>query len=76
MRIDRNNGTWPKLKAKRHNKFDDAPLKNVDMVHSNLDGETLNSQKITKDRAPKQLSNLQNMVKDMADYADNQDKHN
>ena len=70
MHRDRNNGTWPELKAKRHNKFDEAPLESVDILRGHLDGEIHDIQKVKKDRAAKQLDHVQNMFKDMADYAD------
>ncbi len=76
MHRDRNNGTWPELKAKRHNKFDDAPQKSLEVMHGHLDGETHDSHKEKKERAAKQLADVQNMFKNMADYADKQDKHN
>ena len=68
MHRNRNKGTWPELKAKRHNKFDDAPLENVDEMHSPLNDEIPSSQKIKKDRAAKHLSPVQGMFKGMADY--------
>ena len=42
MHRDRNNGTWPELKAKRHDKFDhqkfdEAPLHGSGAMHSYLD---------------------------------------
>ena len=74
MHRDRNNGTWPELKAKRHNKFDDVPLESVDEVDIHLYGEIPDSQKIKNDRAAKQLSQVQNMFKGMTDYDDKQ-KH-
>lgn len=73
MHRDRNNGTWPELKAKRHHKYAEAPLESLDMMHSHLEGETYDSQKVKKDRAAKQLAHVQNLFKDMADYADKQD---
>ena len=76
MHRDRNNGTWPELKAKRHNKFDDASQKSLEVMHGHLDSETHVSQKVKEDRAAKQLADEQNMFKNMADYADKQDKHN
>jgi hypothetical protein len=41
MHRDRNNGTWPELKAKRHDKFDnpkfnDVPLESLGMTHNHL----------------------------------------
>ena len=73
MHRDRNTGSWPELKAKRHNKFDDAPLDSLDVMHSHLDGETHDVQKIKKDRATRQLARVQGMFKDMAD---SQETHN
>ena len=73
MHRDRNNGTWPELKAKRHHKYDEAPLESVDILRGHLDGEIHDIQKAKKDRAAKQLDHVQNMFKDMADYADKQD---
>ena len=76
MHRDRNNGNWPELKAKRHNnKFDDAPLKSLEVMHDHLDGVTQDSHKVKKDKAAKQLADEQDMFKDMADYADKQEKH-
>lgn len=74
MHHDRNNGTWPELKAKRHNKFGDATLESLDAMHNHLDEEKHNSQKVKNDKAVKQLSRVQNMLKDMAEYAKKQDK--
>ena len=68
MHKDRSNGTWPELKAKRHHKLDDTLLQNLDVKHSDLDDETHDMQKIKKDRAAMQLSRVQNMLQDMADY--------
>jgi hypothetical protein len=75
MHRDRNHGTWPELKAKRHDKFDnpkfnDAPLDSLNVMHSHIDGESHDIQKVKKDRVAKQLSRVQNMFKDMSDYAD------
>ena len=70
----RNNDNWPALKAKRPHRYDDVPLESVDEMHSHLDGEALDSQKIKKDRAVKQLSKVQNMFKGMADYDDKKTK--
>lgn len=80
MHRDRNNGTWPELKAKRHDKFDnpkfdDVPLERLDVMHGHLDGETHDIQKVKKDKAAKHLSRVQNMFRDMADYADKQDNN-
>ena len=74
MHRDRNNGTWPELKAKRHNKFDDAPLESLHVMHSNLDGGIHGIQKVKKDRAAKQFSQVQSMFKDMVDYDNKQHK--
>ena len=52
MHRNRNKDTWPELKAKRHNKFDDAPLENVDEMHSPLNDEIPDSQKIKKTEQP------------------------
>ena len=73
MHRDRNNGSWPELKAKRNHRYDDAPLESVDVMHSHLDRETHDIQRVKKDKAAKQLSHVQNMFKDMADYADKKD---
>lgn len=70
MHKDRNNGTWPELKAKRNNKVNETPLESVDVMHSHLDEEAIGSQKLKKDRAAKQLAHVKNVFKDMADYAD------
>jgi hypothetical protein len=72
---DRNHGSWTELKAKRHDKFDnpkfdDAPLESLSVIHSHLDNETRDIQKVKKDRAAKQLSHVQHMFKGMIDYAD------
>jgi hypothetical protein len=73
MHLNRNNGAWPELKGKRHDKFDypkfdDAPLVDLGVKHSDLDKKAHDIQKIQKDRAAKQLSDVQSMFKDMADY--------
>lgn len=68
MHRDRNNGIWSELKAKRHHKLDDDPLQNLDAMHSHLDDETHDMQKVKKDRAAVQLSRVQNMLQDMTDY--------
>ena len=78
MHRDRNNGNWTELKAKRHDKFDnpkfdDAPLDSLNMKHSHLDDDPHDIQKIKKDRAAKQLSDVKNMFKNMVDY---DGKHN
>ncbi len=73
MHRDRNNGTWPELKAKRHHGYDDAPLESMDVVRGHLDDETHDVKKVKKDRATKQLDRVHNMFKDMANYADKQD---
>ena len=78
MHRDRNNGTWPELKAKRHDKFDnpkfdDEPLHSLDVMPSHSDGDTRDIQKVKKDRAAKQFSDVKNMFKNMVDY---DDKHN
>lgn len=78
MHKDRNNGTWPELKAKRHDKFnntkfDDSPLHSLDIMHDHLDGDARDIQKIKKERAAKQFDDVKNMFKNMADY---DDKHN
>lgn len=83
MHRDRNHGTWPELKAKRHDKFDnpkfdnpkfdEAPLDSLNMQHSHLDAELYDIQKLKKDRAAKQLSDVKSMFKNMVDY---DDKHN
>ena len=75
MHRNRDKGTWPELKAKPHNKFDDAPLESVDEMHSPLNDEIPDSQKIKKDRAAKHLSQVQGMFKGMADYDDKQNKN-
>ena len=79
MNHDRKNGTWPELKAKHHDKsdkpkhenqkFEDELLDSSNEVHSRLDGEMHDTQKVKKDRAAKHLSRVQNMLKDMSDYA-------
>ncbi len=69
MHRDRNNETWSELKAKRHHKFDDAPLDSLDVMQSQLDGETNDVQKVKYDRAAKLATHMQ----DMADYADKRD---
>ncbi len=74
MHRDRNHGTWLELKAKRHNKLDDAPLESLGVMPSHLVGEAQDTQKIKKDRAAMQLSRVQNMLKDMADFYDKQGK--
>jgi hypothetical protein len=74
MHRDRNHGTWPELKARRHNKFDDEPLDSLNVMHGHLDGGFHDIQKLKKDKAAKQLSRVKTMFKDMAEYADKQDK--
>lgn len=81
MHHDRNHGTWSELKAKRHDKFDnpkfdDEPLDSLSVMHSNLDGESDDIQKVKRDRAVKQLNRVQNMFKDMTDYAENNSENN
>lgn len=91
MHRDRNHGTWPELKAKRHNKFDnpkfdnpmsdypkfeDALLDNLNVKHDHLDGESHDIQKVKKDRAARQLSRAKNMFKDMSDYTDKNSENN
>lgn len=78
MHRDRNNGTWPELKAKRHDKFDnpkfdDEPLHSLDVMPNHSDGDARDIQKVKKDRAAKQFSDVKNMFKNMVDY---DDKHN
>lgn len=73
MHRDRNNGTWPELKAKRNHKYDNAPSESIDLTHTHLDGEAHDNQKVKKDRTAKQYSQVQNMFKDMADYVDKKD---
>lgn len=78
MHRDRNNGTWPELKAKRHDKFDnpkfdDLPIHSLDLMPNHLDGDARDIQKVKKDRAAEQLSDVKNMFKNMVDY---EDKHN
>lgn len=77
MHRDRNNGTWPELKAKRHDKFDhqkfdEAPLHGLGGMHSYLDGESHDIEKFKKDKAAKQLADVKNMFKNMIDYDDKQ----
>ena len=89
MHRDRNHGTWPELKAKRQNKFenskqdrpkfsnpkfDDAPLESLDTRRNQLDDEAWDAQKIKKDRAAKQLADVENMFKNMSDYDDKQER--
>ena len=79
MNHDRKNGTWPELKAKHHDKsykpkyesrkLEDEPLDSSNELHSRLDGEMHDTQKVKKDRAAKQLSRVQNMLKDISYYA-------
>lgn len=76
MHQDRNNRNWPALKTKPRRRYDDAPLESVDVRHSHLDGEAHYGYKEKKDRAAKQLVDVQNMFKDMAYYADKQANHN
>lgn len=73
MHRNRNNGTWQELKAKRNNKFYDAPLESVGLMHSYLDGESNGIQKVKKDRTVKQQAEVQNMSNDMANYTDKKD---
>ena len=76
MHHDRNNGTWSELKAKRQRRYDDEPVESTQVKRGSLYGETHDSHKEKKERAAKQLADVHNMFKDMADYADKQDKHN
>ena len=73
MNWDRNTGTWSELKAKRHNKFDEAPLESLDVMHSHLVGETSDSQKVKKNKTAKQLAQVKSKFKDMTDYNYKQD---
>lgn len=77
MHRDRNNGTWPELKAKRHDKFDhpkfdELPLHSLDVPQDHLHDEAHDIQKIKKDRAAKQLADVKNMFRNMVDYDDKQ----
>ena len=77
MHRDRNTGSWPELKAKRHDKFDhpkfdELPLHSLDAMHGHLDGEAQDIQKIKKNRAAKQLADVKNMFRNMVDYDDKQ----
>jgi len=79
MHRDKSNGTWPELKAKRHDrfdspKFDDAPMESLSVAHRDLDEEMHDSQKLQRDRAAKQLFRVQNMFKEMADYDETHNK--
>ena len=86
MHRDRKNGTWLELKAKIYDKFDnlkyesrkfdDTPSNSLNVVHGHLDGETHDIQKVKKDRTSKQLSRVQNMLKDMSDYANKNSESN
>ena len=73
MHRDRTNGPWPELKAKRHNKFkqqkfDEGPLRSIDLMNGHLDGEERDAQKIKRDKAAKQLADVKSMLKNMIDY--------
>ena len=48
MNWDRNTGTWPELKAKRHHKFDEAPFESLDVMDSHLVDEKHDSKKVKK----------------------------
>jgi hypothetical protein len=73
MHLDRNNGAWSALKVRRLNKFDDASVESIGVIYSHLDGERHDSQKVKKVRAIKQLAQVQNMFKHLAEYDDNWD---
>ena len=75
MHRDRNNGTWPELKAKRHDKFDhstfdDEPLHSLDVMPNRYGDDARDIQQVKKDRAAKQLADVKNMFKNMVDYDD------
>lgn len=77
MHRDRNNGPWPELKAKRHNKFkqqkfDEGLLLSIDLINGHLDGEERDAQKTKRDKAEKQLADVKNMFKNMIDYGGKQ----
>jgi hypothetical protein len=72
MHRDRNSGSWPELKAKRHNKFDNEPLDSSDAIHSHSDKDSHETQKVRKDRATKHLTRVETMFKDMVDYDNKQ----
>ena len=86
MHRDRKNGTWPEIKGKHHDKFgkpkfenqkfDDEPLDRLNRVHSHLDDEMHDAQKVKKDKTAKQLSKVQSMLKDMTDYTDKNSESN
>lgn len=76
MHHDRSNGSWSELKAKRQRRYDDEPVESTEVKRDRLDGETHDSHKEKKEKVAKQLADVQNMFKNMADYADKQDKHN
>ncbi len=71
MHQDRNNGNWPELKGKRQRiKLGDDSLAVLNTKHQQPDGNTHNLHKIKKERAERQLSNVQNIFDAMADYDD------
>lgn len=77
MHRDRNNGPWPELKAKRHNKFkhqkfDEGPLRTIDLMNGDLDGAEHDTHKIKREKAAKHLSDVKNMFRNMIDYDDKQ----
>lgn len=74
MHHDRNNGSWTELKGKRHNKFDDESINNLDTNHSHLDNESHDLASIKKELAAKQFARLKKMFKNTANYDIKQDK--
>ena len=74
---DRNNGPWPELKAKRqnkfkHQKFDEGPLRTIDLMNGHLDGAEHDTHQIKREKAAKQLEDVKNMFKNMIDYDEKQ----
>ncbi len=77
MHHDRGHGSWPELKARRHDKFDNPTFDDVSTdgsngKHGHLDDGLHDIQMIKRDKAAKQLGRVKAMFKDMADYSDKQ----
>ncbi len=75
MHEDRNNGNWPELKGKRQRaRLDDDSLGTLKNKHNLPEADKHSLHKIKKERAERQLSNVQNIFDAMADYDDKQSK--
>ena len=68
MHRDRANHSWSELKAKKnHSEFDDAPLRAENDTQLDFIGVARDSRKEKNDKAARQLDDVKNMFKDMAD---------